>query len=437
MKRKMLLFLLISLLGLLLSSCGGKNDEAAPSPGAPAGTGTASPAPAKNVTIKIFQFKVEIAEALDKLKNEYESSHPGVKLSIETVGGGGDYGAALKAKFTSGDEPDIFNNGGFNELNTWADKLEDLTDQPWVADVVDVAKEPMTREGKLYGMPMNLEGYGFIYNKDLFQKAGITTTPKTLSELKEVCAKLQAANITPFANGYSEWWILGIHNFNVAVAHHDNPTQWVVDKTAGKVKIAGDKVFEEWADLLDVTLEHGNKNPLTTDYNTQVTLFASGATAMMQQGNWTQVQIDKITPNLKLGVLPMPINDNADENDKLYVGVPNSWVINKNSAVKEEAKEFLNWLVTSDAGKDYIVNQFKFIPALKSIEVKDEKALGPIAADIMSYSKAGKLLSWNWFKYPDGVTNELGATMQSYVKSKNRGSMFNEMDKQWERLSKK
>jgi raffinose/stachyose/melibiose transport system substrate-binding protein len=68
--------------------------------------------------------------------------------------------------------------------------------------------------------------------------------------------------------------------------------------------------------------------------------------------------------------------------------------------------------------------------------VKDEKMLGPIAVDVMAYSKAGKTLSWNWFNYPDGVTNELGAAMQSYVKKKNRSSMFSEMDKQWDRLSK-
>ncbi len=433
--RKVMAGILAMLLCVMVAACGANNDNidngVSPSPGA---TGTAGQSPAKNVTINIFQFKVEIADALNKLKDVYESEHPGVKLNIETVGGGGDYGAALKAKFT---EPDIFNNGGYNEMNTWQDKLEDLTDQPWVADVLDVAKEPMSKDGKTYGMPMNLEGYGFVYNKDMFQKAGITTLPRTLTELKDVCTKLKAAKMTPFANGYGEWWILGIHNFNVGVAHHADPRKWVADRNAGKVKIAGDKIFEDWANMLDLTIENGNKNPLTTDYNTQVTLFASGETAMMQQGNWTQVQIDQITPNMNLGMIPMPINDNPEENDKLYAGVPSNWVVNKKSKVKEEAKEFLNWLVSSEVGKDYIVNQFKFIPAFKSIELKDEKALGPLAGDVMSYSKAGKTLSWNWFNYPDGATNELGATIQSYVKKRDRTAMFNEMDKQWDRLSKK
>ena len=72
----------------------------------------------------MFQFKVEIAEQLQLMVNEYEKE-TGVKIQIETVGGGADYGAALKAKFNSGDKPDIFNNGGFSDLDLWVENLED------------------------------------------------------------------------------------------------------------------------------------------------------------------------------------------------------------------------------------------------------------------------------------------------------------------------
>lgn len=77
-------------------------------------------------------------------------------------------------------------------------------------------------------------------------------------------------------------------------------------------------------------------------------MVASGEAAMMQQGNWTQGQIDGIDPDLNLGILPMPIDDTPEDNDKLYVGVPSNWVVNKFSPVKEEAKIFLDWLVTSE-----------------------------------------------------------------------------------------
>lgn len=430
--------LALALTASVAAGCGGKDEKPAASPGAsPAGTAAAD-APKKNVTIKIFQFKVEIAEQMNRMKAEYEASHPGVKLEIETVGGGADYGAALKTKFAANEAPDIFNNGGFAERDVWQEHLEDLSNEPWVKDVVAVAKEPMTKDGKLYGMPLGIEGYGYVYNKDLFAKAGITETPKTFSQLEAAAKKLQEAGITPFANGYQEWWILGLHNLNVAFANQKpSPNDFIKGLNDGTQKFKGNAVMENWIKLLDLTLKYGNKNPLTTDYNSQVTLFAKGEAAMMQQGNWTQVQINGINPNIKLGLLPMPITEDPAEGDKLLTGVPNNWVVYNKSKVKAEAKEFLNWLVSSDAGKKYITKEFKFIPALNTIPA-DPKDLGDIAADITKYSKDNKLLSWNFMKYPDGAGQEFGAAMQAYVAGKNnKDQLFDSFQKTWDNLKKK
>ncbi|WP_314586379.1 ABC transporter substrate-binding protein [Paenibacillus terrigena] len=426
-KLTLVLFLALS---MVLAACGSKTEDKGAS-GAKDNGGT------ETKTIKIFQFKVEIAEALNKLKAEYESTHPGIKLDIQTVGGGSDYGAALKAKFASGDEPDIFNNLGYLELDTWLNNLEDLSDQPWVKDAVDVAKLPMTKDGKVYGMPMNLEGYGFVYNKDLFAKAGITETPKTLTQLEDAAKKLQAIGVTPFANGYQETWILGLHNLNVAFAHQQDPDAFIKGLNDGSAKIVGNPVFENWAKLFDLTIKYGNKNPLTTDYNTEMTMFASGEAAMTQQGNWTQGQIDGINPKANIGILPMPISDDAAANDKIYVGVPNNWVVNKNSKVKPEAKEFLNWLVSSDAGKRYITKEFKFIPAFKNIDATSED-LGQLGAEVVKYSQEGKVLSWNFSKFPDGGMNDFGNAMQAYIAGKSdKNGLFDALQKSWESLAKK
>ncbi|MVO98461.1 ABC transporter substrate-binding protein [Paenibacillus lutrae] len=419
-----------ALVGGLLAGCGDK--DAGTTPGS-----TADGGDKKTVKLKMFQFKVEIAEALTKLIAEYEKE-TGVKIEVQTVGGGADYGAALKAKFNSDDKPDIFNNGGNADMEVWQEHLEDLSDQPWVKDLAQGAGDPMTKDGKIYGMPIGLEGYGYIYNKDLFQQAGITELPKTITQLEEAAQKLQAKNITPFVNGYGEWWVLGNHFVNVPFANQADPDKFIKDLNAGTAKIPGNAAFDNWVKLFDLTLKYGNKNPLQTDYNTQVTEFATGKAAMTQQGNWTQVQISKTNPNINIGFLPMPISDDAAASDKLLVGVPNNWVVNKNSANKEEAKKFLNWLVTSDMGKKYITNEFKFIPAVKTIPV-DEKVVGPLAADIMKYVKEDKILSWNWFKFPSGeaTSKKFGDVMQGYVgKQINKDQMLTEFQKTWDSLKK-
>ena len=47
-------------------------------------------------TVDIFQFKVEINDALKAATETYMKTHPNVKINLETVGGGSDYGAALR-----------------------------------------------------------------------------------------------------------------------------------------------------------------------------------------------------------------------------------------------------------------------------------------------------------------------------------------------------
>lgn len=430
MKRKFA-FVIATVCTLIIAGCGNSgntnsagNGNATNAPNA--STETAAPeatkAPAKDVTIKMFQFKVEIAEQLNALAEEYEKE-TGVKVEVETHGGGEDYGALLKAEIASGSEPEIFNNGGYTALVPYMDRATDLSNEPWAANLIPTSKTPATVDGKLYGMPMNVEGYGLIYNKDLFAKAGITEEPKTLSQLKDAAAKLKAAGITPF-EATNEWWSMGIHLVNVGLAHQPDPKQFIDDVKAGTQTIKGNAVFEQWLDLVDVIFDNAQDNKMTTDYATQVAEFASGKAAMMLQGNWTQGDIDKIDPALNLGLLPLPI---SDEEGTILVGVPNNYVVNSKSEHPEEAKAFLNWLVSSETGQKYLTKEFKFIPAETNVTA-DAADIGQVAVAVQE--KSATALGWNWDMFPDGVTQGFGAAMQEYLGGQlDRDKLLEKLDK--------
>ncbi|NGM82790.1 carbohydrate ABC transporter substrate-binding protein [Paenibacillus sp. 7124] len=425
MKRRFA-FLIAIVCILIIAGCGngGNNNSAQSTNSGTSETAApaASEAPKKDVTIKVFQFKVEIAEQLNALAEEYEKE-TGVKVQVETHGGGEDYGALLKAEIASGSEPEIFNNGGFAALVPYMDRATDLSDQPWVSSLVPTSKIPTTVDGKLYGLPMNVEGYGLIYNKDLFAKAGITEEPKTLPQLKDAAAKLKAAGITPF-EATNEWWSMGIHMVNVAMANQPDPAQYIEDLKSGKQTIKGNDIFKQWLDFVDVVFNNAQDNKVTTDYATQVADFAAGKAAMMMQGNWTQGDIDKIDPNLKLGLLPIPI---SDKEGHIFVGVPNNWIVNSKSAHPEEAKAFLNWMISSETGKKYLTKDFKFIPALSNISTTAED-IGQVAVAVQEQSSTA--LSWNWDRFPDGVTQGFGAAMQEYLGGQvNRDQLLEKLDK--------
>ncbi|WP_080832983.1 ABC transporter substrate-binding protein [Cohnella massiliensis] len=435
MKRKWMLGISMLALALVVSACGSSNGgsgNAAPSGSAASSAGAEASSGGDPVTISVFQLKVEIADQFDAMIEEFEKEYPNIKVKAETVGGGTGYMDALKARFAAGEGPDIFNNGGVSEMQLWKEHLADLSGEPWVGHLLEGTGDGMTdTDGKLYGMPMNMEGYGYLYNKDLFEQAGIVELPTTLTELKAAAQKLQDAGITPFANGFAEWWIIGSHFTNVAFGYQEDPAGFIEQVNSGAATIPDNALLKELQGLMDTTIQYGNDNPLTTDYNTQVTLFASGQAAMLQQGNWVESMVYEINPDLNMGILPMPIND-GDASGKIVAGVPNNWAVNKNSPNLEAAKTFLNWMVSSEAGQRYMTEEFGFIPAFDNIATDK---LSQTSQDIVAYSKEGKTIPMIWTSWPDGANKEFASSMQQYSAGQiGWDQVLNQMQASWNKL---
>ncbi|WP_347553214.1 extracellular solute-binding protein (plasmid) [Pseudalkalibacillus hwajinpoensis] len=414
----------IGLIGLLLSACQSNS---------PVEEVTKEP---QKVTLKIRNPKIEIASPFERMVRVYEEEHPGVEIEVHTVGGALDDFSDLKAQMAAGEGPDIFTNPGYESARLWKNYLEDLSDQPWVNEAYENSLEPITIDGSIYGMPMNLEGYGFIYNKDLFAEAGIESLPSTLSELKAAAEKLQRAGITPFATGYYEKWKLGDHLINIAFARQEDPAAFIKGLNNGTKSIENNSKFKDLIKLLDVTVKYGGEEPLSTDYTMEIHKFASGRAAMILQGNWIQPMIDQRSPHMNIGILPVPINDKQEKNP-LVVNTPSYWVINKQTTPekKKEAKKFLNWMVHSKQGQRFFTEELKFIPAFKHLEVKES---GPLANEIMRFYDDERTVSSKWINFPTGMREEFGYTTQQYIKNElSRKQLLQAYQKSWEQAQRK
>ena len=380
----------------------------------------------KNVTVDIFQFKVEAKDALDKAAKAYTDKHPNVTINIQTVGGGQDYAAALKSKFASGQEPAIFNVGGPQEVSDWKAKLEDLSDQPWVSQALPQTLDAGKIDGKVLGMPFDLEGYGLIYNKKIFEKAGVNPDSiKTFSDLQKAVETLDSKKSSlgiqsVFALAGKETWVTGMHTSNVALGNEFKDAV-----SAYNAKTLDLKYSDGFKKLLDIQIQYGykpdgtNKSINSVDYSTEVEqLFSLGKVAIIQQGNWISGTIEGIDKDLSqnIGILPMPI-DGAKEGS-IPVGIPEYWTVNSNkdADTKKAAKDFLNWLYTSDEGKKMIIQDFKFIPPFKGYDASDLQPTDSLAKDILKYSKAGNTIPWVFSGYPTGwYDKHLAADIQSYT----------------------
>ncbi|MDQ0155727.1 ABC transporter substrate-binding protein [Robertmurraya andreesenii] len=381
---------------------------------------TGGEAKGEQVTIDIFQFKVEFKDQFEAIAKAYEAEHDSVKINITTVGGGEDYGAALRSKFASGNEPAIYNIGGPQDVADWKDKLADLSDTEAAGLALDGTLAGVTVDGEVLGLPFNQEGYGLIYNKNVFEKAGID--PASIVDfasleaaVKEIDSKKDELGLEAvFALPGKEKWVTGLHLSNAFLAPEFD--QNVL--TAFDSKTVEFKYGDAFKKVLDLQNKYSVQPTVSLDYSKQVEeLFSLQKVAMIQQGNWVYGSIAGIDEEFAkngIGILPIPVE--GYEGDRIPVGIPMYWGVNSNAdeAVVKEAKAFLDWLYTSETGKEAVVSDFNFIPAYEGYD--SSKISDPLSKDVYEYSEKGKTIGWTFMGYPTSWgENELGVQIQKYL----------------------
>ena len=410
------LFLTLTAL-FFIFACSGKKEESV--------TAETKKTDAK-VTVDIFQFKVEAKDALEKAAKEYMAKNPNVTISVQTVGGGSDYGAALRNQFASGKEPAIFNIGGRQDAKDWLAKLEDLSSVNVTTQAFPGTLDSVTIDGKVLAIPFNQEGYGLIVNKAVLEKAGINVDSlKSYKALEDAIKLLDSKKSelgldAVIAYPTKETWVTGLHTSNVAIGQEFKSVVEAFDAPELKFTYA-----PQLKKIIDLQVKYGYKpsgdvkSMNSVDYATQVEKeFSMGKVAMIQQGNWAYGSIEGIDPELAKNITIIPLSLEGGKEDSIPVGVPNYWAINKDKDdnTKAAAKAFLDWLYTSPEGKKMIIEDFKFIPAYKGYEAAELQPKDPLAAAILKYSQEGKTTPWVFMGYPTGWgMDKLGANIQKYV----------------------
>ncbi|MFI6291039.1 extracellular solute-binding protein [Nonomuraea sp. NPDC050790] len=136
-------------------------------------------------------------EAL-KAANDTFTAKTGVQVKVETQQWG-DHLTKLDTALAGDSPPDVVELGNtemarYMAAGAFADLTGDKSrfenSATWVRSLTDSA----TFEGRLYGVPYYGGSRAVIYNKELFEKAGVTETPQTIDELIAAGEKLMAAN---------------------------------------------------------------------------------------------------------------------------------------------------------------------------------------------------------------------------------------------------
>ncbi|MBI2443933.1 MAG: extracellular solute-binding protein [Candidatus Magasanikbacteria bacterium] len=253
--------------------------------------------------------------------------------------------------------------------------------------------------GKIYGLPFSLDTMALYYNKDILDRAGVPSPPKTWEEFQAAAKKATrfdrrtgklvqagaALGVGSNVPGSDDLFYLLLRQSGLELT----------DKRTGAAvfHLAADRNAETPVmSVLNFFTDFANPNRDTYTWNADqgnaLDAFVSGRLAFFFGYSYHYSQIKSRAPQLNLGVLPM-LQLNSEE----PVNVANYWVqaVLAKSPRQAAAWGLIDYLARGDANKEYLDATLR--PTARRVYVAEQQAkpeLKPFVSDV--------LIAENWYR---------------------------------------
>lgn len=393
----------------------------------------------KNVTVRFLNFKPEIASVYNEIVQTYKEE-TGVTVIVDTAANN-TYESTLAARLGTSEAPTIFQINGPRGYANWSDYCKDLTDSQLYKHLNDKSMA-VTKDGKVFGIPYLIEGYGIIYNEELTDKYFALSDKNTdfmsmdeinnFEKLSQLVTDMQKNKDKLGINGVfaatslksGEDWRWQTHLANLPIYYEFKNNE--IDLSSDATKEIKFEYAENYKNIFDLYLNNSTTDPKLLGSkigDESMAEFALGQCAMVQNGNWAWSQISGISGNVvkedKIKFLPIYTGIEGEEKQGLCIGTENFMCINSKASEAEQkaAEDFMYWLFTSDKGKDYVTNKLDFIAPFDTF-TDEEIPTDPLAREVIEWSKRADVTSvpWNFTLFPSQTfKNDFGAALLQYA----------------------
>ncbi|WP_248929255.1 ABC transporter substrate-binding protein [Paenibacillus hamazuiensis] len=361
MKRTLACLISLSMVAVT-SACGGagKTNETAPG---------ASAQNTKKIELKFATWgNPAQLELYQKLAAKYQESHPNIEVKIDSIPFA-DYQQKISVLAAGRELPDI---AWISErmvpqfmANGILEDVSDVVNDPAFnsADIIPSTLELFRKDGKLYGLPFSTPPSVVFYNKDLFDKAGLTSPNELAKQGKwtwdEFVKSAKAISSGPssgrtyganFFRDWKTWIILASYSWsNGSGPFNEDMTKFTWS----------DKYGVETFKMLQTMMFTDNSHPKAGE---QVS-FESGKLGMIFD-NYSFVSKARTIKDFKWSIAPMPSGSKGTVPMMGQAG----YVLFKESKHPKEAKELLKFF----AGQEGIqTTSAFFVPPRKSVLSSD------------------------------------------------------------------
>lgn len=343
--------------------------------------GTAAPAtdPASvsgDITVLTNRTDLVSDGTMDKYAAEFNKTYPNVHVKFQGIT---DYEGEVKIRMNTSNYGDVLliptalKKSDYPRFFASLGSSGDLTDKyRFIASG--------TVNGQVYGIAQNGNANGFVYNKAVWARAGVTAWPTTSDQfLADLRAIKSATGSTPLYTNYHDGWPLtkfedALGSVSCDPKAHDNLAADSAPWAAGKELNAIDTML--------YTMVHDKlteADPTTTNWENSKSLLGTGEIATMWLGSWavSQMQAAATAAGAKatdIGFMPWP----AQTGGKFcsVVGPDYLQAVSIHSAHKDAARAWLDWFTDSST---YAQDQGD-VPTLRS---------APLPESLKPYQDAG------------------------------------------------
>ncbi|WP_124065947.1 ABC transporter substrate-binding protein [Clostridium sp. E02] len=356
-------FGLAAVLAVSLTACGG-----AKSSGSVKGQQTVSDIPKFN-NLKVgedytdikadLKFITHKTDAVDTTFKDYikqfQKMYPNVTITYEGVT---NYADDMITRLTTGDWGDIC----MIPVQVDKDELENyflcLGDKPELEKKY-IMLNNFSFKNKVYGMPSDGNAQGIVYNKKVFEEAGITELPKTPDEFLDALLKIKEnTDAIPLYTNFAAGWTMTAWDSYITGSATGNPDY------VNEILVHQKNPFAKQKDMTGpyavyYTLYEAVKrgliedDPTTTDWEGSKGIMNNGKIGTMVLGSWavTQMQAAGDHPD-DIGYMAFPITVNGKQ--YATAGPDYNYGININSSADNQIASMLyvKWL-TEDSNFAY------------------------------------------------------------------------------------
>jgi raffinose/stachyose/melibiose transport system substrate-binding protein len=221
-------------------------------------------------------------------------------------------------------------------------------------------------EGQVYGIAITGNANGFVYNKRIWEQAGVTGMPSTPEEfLAALQAVADRTEAVPLYTNYADGWPLGAQWSGHRGAISNNPD--AVNETAHTdAPWAPGSELHIIDSLLFDAVQRGltEEDPTTTEWELSKQLLATGQVATMSLGSWAIVQMQQAAANPDdIGYMPFP----AQVDGQFHAVISGDYKqgINIHSDNKAAARAWVDWFADESG---YATDQGGISPLLTGPE---------------------------------------------------------------------